>query len=315
MRAHTFTDSQRNFFLDMSGFVTACLLFATVFGSYRIFIVYAIHSLIRALKIEKKYIAFFLPAYIVTFYLDITSGPILITSRPYFLVIFLIAFVFADPLVQILFQKITSIVTENQFFNECPSCHFNNIQLVNTCSNCAYKKGDPLGPSIKHISVSAKGDKISNGLIPLLNLAIDEELLFHKKLTSSQKLKNGERVARKHFVITTSNVIILDYYIFHIRFPKSWRERDVIPLLEINVVEGKMKDFMKSTRPFLTIKTSSDIYEIVFSTSEDYMAQITEIASILKKANSQVELTIELHETALNIMAKRFLPSRFSSQK
>ncbi len=297
--------------------MTGALFLISGVGSYRVFLVYAGYCLLKALRIEKKYIFIFLPAFIISMYLDATTGPIFTqNAKPYYYFITLATFVVVDLLIHTLFEKMVSSMTKGQYFIECPSCHFNNTQLVETCKNCSFKKGDILGPSTKHVSANVKGDKIPDGLIPLLSLAIDEEILFHKKLTSnSQQLKNCERVARHHLVITIWNVIILDYYIFHIRFPKSWRERDVIPLSEIKAVEGKMKEFMKSIRPFLIIKTSKDIYEIVFSTTEDYITQITEIGSILKKANPQIEVTIELSETALNILAKRFFPSRFSSRK
>jgi hypothetical protein len=280
----------------MSGFVTACLLFATVIGSYRIFIVYAIHSLIRALNIEKKYIALFLPAYLVSFYLDVTSGPILTATNSYFLILFLIAFVGVDPLVQILFQRIVNSVTDNQFFIGCPSCHFHNAQLVETCSKCSYKKGVPVASFGSKISPDQKGDIIPNGLIDLLNLDSDEEIVFHKKLTSNyQKLKNEVRVVRKHFIITNKNAILLDYYMFYIGFPKSWREKDVIPLHEIKTVEGMMKIFMKSNRPFLIIKTiQGDVHEVVFSTFGNYIEEINQIAAIIKGLNPETEVNLNL---------------------
>ncbi len=294
----------------MSGVVTGILFLISGVGSYRFFLIYMSYCFLKALGVEKKYIFIFLPAFIVSMYLDATNGPIFMqTAKPYYYFIVLATFVVVDLLIHILFEKMVIGLAKGQYFIECPSCHFYNIQLVETCSNCSYKKGDLLGPSTNHASAIVRGDKIPDQLMPLLSLAIDEEILFHKKLTSSfQKLKNGERVARKHFVITTSNVIILDYLIFHIRFPKSWRERDVIPLSEIKAVEGKMKEFMKSIRPFLIIKTgNNDIYEIVFSTLDDYIAQITEIAEIIKKINPDIEMTMELYETDSIKIAKRFV--------
>lgn len=309
---------QRDSIINLSGVMTGALFLISAIGSYRVFLVYAGYCLLKAMKIEKKYIFIFFPAFMVSIYLDATNGPIFMqNANPYNYPIVLAVFVAVDLLIHILFEKMVSGLTEGQYFIECPSCHFNNTQLVETCSNCSYKKGEPVGPSTRHVSASAKGDKIPNGLIPLLGLVIDEDILFHKRLTSySQQLKNGGRIVRKHFVITTSNVIIVDYLIYLVRFPKSWRERDVIPLSEINVVEGKMKTFMKDICPFLIIRTkNSDIYEIVISTMDDYIAQIAEIASIIKKVNPQVEIKIELYETSLNRLAKRFFPGRFSSRK
>ncbi len=306
MKFKHISNQDRNFILNISGVVTASLFFVSGIGSYRFFLVYAIHCLIRALNIEQKYIFIFLPAYIVTLYLDVTNGPIFMqTTKPYFFIV-LTAFVIADSLVHTVFKKWISNVTQNQYFIECPSCHFNNIHLVETCANCSYKKGNMLTVSAAKISPSFKGDKIPPGLIQLLSLGMGEEIIFHKKLTlSSQQLKNGERVVRKHLVITTTSVIILDYYSFHIHMPNSWRERDVIPVSEILAVEGKMKKFMKGVCPFLIIKTiNGDVYEIVLSTLGNYIAEIKEIAAIIKKTNPQVEITIELYETPLNKFVK-----------
>jgi len=158
------------------------------------------------------------------------------------------------------------------------------------------------------ITPNAKGDKVTPGLLNLLRLGENEEILFHKKLTLSyQQLKNGERTVRKHLVVTTANVILLDYYFFHIHFPKNWREKDIVPLSRIIAVEGKMKMFMKDICPFLIIKTvSNDVYEIVFSTLGNYIADIKIIASIIKNSNANAEISIELSQTPLNKLATRF---------
>lgn len=152
--------------------------------------------------------------------------------------------------------------------------------------------------SVAKITPSLKGDKIPPGLLNLLSIGEGEEILFHKKMSLfTQQLKNGERIARKHFVITTKNMIILDYYSFHIRMPKSWRERDVIPLSDIIAVEGKMKEFYMASRPFLVIRTiHNDVYEIVLSTYGKYIAEIKEIAAIVKKGNPKVEIIMNLTE-------------------
>jgi len=302
MRFKRISQLARDLILNMSGVLTSLLFLISGIASYRFFLVYIIHCFVRAFNVEKKYIFIFLPAYIVSMYLDLTNGPIFMqVAKPYYYFIVLVIYLIAESLVHTLFKKMISNMTQDQYFVECPSCHFNNIELVEACANCSYRKGNHLGPSTDHISSLVKGDKIPDGLIPLLSLGIAEEIIFHKKLTLfSQQLKNGERVVRAHFVITTASVIILDYFFFHIRFPKSWRERDVIPLSEIISVEGRMKKFMKDVCPFFIIKTlSGDVYEIVFSTLDNYIVEIKEIAAIIKKANPQVEITIELTETPL----------------
>lgn len=143
---------------------------------------------------------------------------------------------------------------------------------------------------------SLKGDEIPSGLITLLNIGEDEEILFHKKLNLfTQQLKNEKRVARKHLVITTANLIILDYYSFHLRMTKSCRERDVIPLSEIKTIEGQMMKFYATMRPFLIITTiHNDVYKIVLSTFGKYISEINQIAAIVKEKKPQAEVDIYL---------------------
>lgn len=203
----------------------------------------------------------------------------------------------ADKLIRNCSKKMISNITSGQYFVECPSCHYDNKDLVQKCINCSYQKNNRLTISTAKVSPTLKGDRIPPGLLNLLSIGENEEILFHKKLTSfTQKLKNGERVARKHFVITTANLIILDYYSYHIRMPKSWRERDIIPLSDITAVEGKMKEFYMAMRPFLIIRTiNNDVYEIILPTFfGKYVAEIKEIAAIIKKANPKVEVIMNL---------------------
>ncbi len=296
------TAQYRDFILEISGFLTVSLIFFAGIGRYRVVLGYAVYSLIKALsaiiKVEQRIYLIFFPAFVVSLFLDVTSGPIFPLFAKNYLLLALLVMIVSDDLVRKFFKKVISNITEGQFFVVCPSCNYDNKDLVEKCLNCSYQKGIPLTILAARISPSLKGDKIPPGLLNLLNLGESEEILFHKKLNLfTQKLKNGERVARKHFVITTANLIILDYYSFHIRMPESWRERDIIPLSEIIAVEGKMKEFYMAMRPFLIIRTiQKDVYEIVLSTFGKYIAEIKEIAAIIKKANPQVEIVMNLTE-------------------
>lgn len=264
--------------------------------------VYAIYSLIKALsaiiKVEQKIYLIFFPAFVVSLFLDVTRGPIFPLFEKNYLLLALLVMIVTDDLVRKYFKKMISNITEGQVFVVCPSCNYYNKDLVENCINCSYKKGDQLTKSATKISPSLKGDKISPGLLNLLSIGEGEKILFHKKLNLfTQQLKNGERVARKHLVITTANLIILDYYSFHVRMPKSWRERDIVPLSDIIAVEGKMKEFYMVSRPFLIIKTIHDnVNEIILSTYGKYVSEINEIAAIIKKANPKVEIVMNLTE-------------------
>jgi len=294
------------FIIEISGLLMVSLIFISGIGRYRVVLGYAVYSLIKALsaiiKVEQRIYLIFFPVFVISLFLDVTRGPIFPLFAKNYLLFALLVMIVTDDLVRKFFKKVISNITEGQFFVVCPSCNYNNKELVEKCLNCTYKKGNQLTITAAKIAPSLKGDEITPGLLNLLGIGEGEEILFHKKLNSfTQQLKNGERVARKHFVITTANLIILDYYSFHIRMPKSWRERDIIPLSDIIAIEGKMKEFYKTSRPFLIIRTvHNDVYEIVLSTYGKYIAEIKEIATIINKENPKVEIIMNLTEKPRN---------------
>ena len=305
----------------MSGFITASLLFSSGICRYRFVLVYALYSFLKALSsvisVEKGIYLLFAPAYLISFYFDATSGPIYPLYSKNNLIIALLATVIADDMIRKSFYKFISYTTAGQCFVVCPSCNYRNKEVVEKCQNCSYKKGNPLSISITKISPVLKGDKIPTGLLNLINIGENAEVLFHKRLTSfTQKLKNGLRQARKHFVITTENLIILDYYSFHIRMPNSWRERDIIPLSEIVAVEGLIKKFYMTMRPCLIIRTiHGDVFEIVFSTFENYDEQITDIANIIKKANPLVNVILNMKSDKRALFSQFTLVEGIDSKK
>jgi hypothetical protein len=295
----------RNFIINITGLLTVSLIFSSGIGRYRVVLVYAVYYLLKALsallKDEQRIFLLFFPATVIALFFDVTKGPIFPLFAKNYLVIALPVMMVVDTFVVNSVKKMISNITEGQFFIVCPSCNYGYKDLVEKCLNCSYKKGNQQTMSAAKIAPSVKGDKMSPWLLNLLSIGVGEKILFHKKLNLfTQQLKNGERVARKHFVITTANVIILDYYSFHIRMPKSWRERDVILLSDIVAVEGKMKQFYMTMRPFLIIRTiNNDVYEIILSTFfGKYVAEIKEIAALIKEANPQVEIVMNLSQPA-----------------
>jgi hypothetical protein len=310
VKSKQITNQHRDLILSISSVMTVALFFVSGIGSYRFFLVYAIYSLLKAFRVERVMMFVFFPAFVVTLYLDFANGPLFSRGTQNYFFIILLTFMVADYFINKFVKKLIRNISQEQYFVDCPSCHFNNIQLVEICANCSYKKGNLRVPSTAKISPFLQGDKITPGLLNLLTLGESEEILFHKRLTLfSQQLKNGERVVKKHLVVTTANLIILDYYSFHISMPKSWRERDVIPLLGISAIEGKMKEFYKTMRPFFMIKTiNNDVYEIVLSTFGNYIHETNEIAALIKKANPQVEIAIELAETPLKKILNSLRP-------
>lgn len=273
----------------MSGVVTAILFFISGVGSYRIFIVYAIEETLKGSKLLQNIVIVGVLAYIFSAFWDFKSGPIIFPStKNYFPVVFF-AFIVVRLLIQKSFKRLISDITQNQYFETCPSCHYHNSYLVGSCSNCDYKKGDKLA-SPARISPNVKGDTMPAELTELLRLGENEEILFHKALTLfTNKFKNGKRIIRKHLFITSSNLIMLDYSSFQIGTPKGWSAREIIPLSEIVSVEGKLKKFYMAWRPFLIIRfKNNDVYEIALSTFAKYVDSINELASIIQGSNPQV---------------------------
>ena len=292
--------------------MTDSLIFASGIGRYRVVVVFAVYYALKALyallKNEQKIILLLVPATVIALYFDIAKGPIFPLFAKNYLLIALPVMLTVDNLAVNFVKKMICNISEGQFFVACPACKCFHKDLVEKCQNCFYKKGNQLTVAAAKISPMIRGDRIPPGLLKLLNLGTSEEILLHKKLTRNfAKFKNGVRQARKHFVITTENLIILDYYSFHIRIPNSWREKDIIALSDIISIEGTMKKYYMAMRPFLIIRTvHGDVFEIVFSTFENYSDQIKDISDIIKKANSHVNVI-------LNLKPKRTIISQFAA--
>jgi hypothetical protein len=296
------SDRYRNFFVEMSGFVTANLIFFSGIGRYRYVLVYAIYSLLKALSaiisVEQTIFLIYIPATLISIYLDATDGPIFpLYSKNSLIIAFPVMFI-TDNIIRKLFNKFIGHLTVGQYFVVCPSCHYKNKDLTEKCANCSYEKGKQLVLTTTKISPDLKGNKIPAGLLKLLNIGESEVILFYRKISmTTAVLKNGTQQLRKHFVVTTTSAIFLDHDSFRIRIPISWRQRDIIPLINIVAVEGKMKTRKMAKRPFLIFRTiSGDIYEIVFSRYEKYKEGINDIANLIKRANPQVDMKIELNE-------------------
>jgi hypothetical protein len=137
-------------------------------------------------------------------------------------------------------------------------------------------------------------DKITPEIISFANIGEDETIVFHKKLSSNLVFyKNDKRKLRKHLIITKSNLIFIDYQSFLFFKPKGCRERDVIPLTEIEVVSCDMREVFMAKRPFLELTTTrKDVYGIALSGIGKYKEEITDIANLIKASNPQAEIKI-----------------------
>lgn len=139
-------------------------------------------------------------------------------------------------------------------------------------------------------------DEITPEIINFANLGEDETIIFHKKLSRNLVFfKNDKRKLRKHLIITKSNLIFIDYQSFFFFKPKECRERDVIPLPQIEVVSCDMREVFMAKRPFLELTTiRKDVYGIALSGIGKYKEEIINIANLIKSLNPQAEIKMDI---------------------
>lgn len=127
--------------------------------------------------------------------------------------------------------------------------------------------------------------------------ASEGEVLYHKRLTRNIAIyKNKKREIRKHFLVTVNNMVLLDYFTFPLKTTEHYREKDVIPIADIEAISCEMKKLFIAKRPFIQIRTEKDVFEIVFSSFGNYAAEMQEIADLVKRLNAKIEITFNLAE-------------------
>ena len=302
MKLKPLVTQYHGFLTDISGFVTAGLIFACGIGRYRSVVVYAAYCLLKSpsniFNIEKRLNMFFLPAVVVALFFDVTKGPIFPLLTFNHLLIALPVMIILDKVVRNLIERMIGNISDGELFIVCPSCNYDNEELVKTCIKCAYDITKTVNKKLTNISSSYKGDKIPSQLISLLNIGESETILFHKQLSLRLAcFKNNVRILRKHFIITSSYLILIDYKGFSFHIPKSYREKDIIPLTEIEVIKCEMKNIDMTNRPFLEIKTFGEvIFGVAFSCFGDYRGEMEEIVNLIKKANRQAKTVFDLSD-------------------
>lgn len=297
MNLKTVVTKYHGFFTEFSGFVSTSLIFLCGIGRYRLVVVYAVYCLLKALPIFKNIEkVLFLPATVVAVFFDITKGPIYPVFSNNNLLITLPVLIIADAAARSLINKLISNISEKDLFVACPSCNYDNKELVRKCIKCSYDINKILDKNIPKISTDCKGDKIPPELLHLINLEESEEILFHKKLSSNLVCyKNDNRELRKHFIIATSHIILIDYSSFGFHIPKSYREIDIVPMNNIEIIKCEMRTIFTAKSPFLEIKTlDEDVFGISFSSLSNYKNEMYEITNQIRKANTQVKTIINI---------------------
>jgi hypothetical protein len=182
MKLKPLVTKYHGYLTDISGFITAGLIFSCGIGRYRSVVVYAAYCLLKSLSnifnIEKRLNMFFLPAVVVALFYDVTKGPILPLFTFNHLLIALPIMIILDKAVRNLIKRMIGNISDGELFIVCPSCNYDNEELVKTCIKCAYDIKKTVDKKLPNISSSYKGDKIPSQLILLLNIGESETILF-----------------------------------------------------------------------------------------------------------------------------------------
>lgn len=287
--------------VEVCGAIFVSLIFLSGVGRYRIVLVYAVYSWVAASSLlfrDGKYIRPILfPAAAIALFYDFKNGPIFPIFTKNNLFVALAIMIIVDVLIRNIANLMISNVVQGELFVVCPECRFDNKGLVKICSNCNYKTDSDF---VKIPSMSnKKSDDVLYKIVTFLPMVENEKIRYQKKLTRNIACyKNGERKLRKHLVITTKRVALVDYNsLFAFSKTIVWRDKDIIEIDDIESVECRMKPLFMATRPFLVITSvNKDVYEIAFSCFSKYKEELVEIANIIKLENHQVRIAIDLTE-------------------
>lgn len=288
-----------NAIADSASFLVASLIFVSGIGRYRCVLLYGLYFLLRAVlslfSFDRKVLMIFLPLVIISLFFDITKGQIFPVFKKNYLFIAVPLLLIADMIIKRFVGRSIEQLARGELFATCPSCGYDNKDLVERCKNCSYQKGDQLLVRLTTEGLSAIGNRIPFRAFSLLGLQQNEKLLFHKKIASNVFSINGVNQARTNLVITNERIIFLDYFRFPIRSSDGWRERDSIPLSSISNIECKMKKIYLTKEALLGINTASNLYEIVFRKRN--IREILEILNIIRTAYPEVDIRNQLMET------------------
>jgi len=133
-------------------------------------------------------------------------------------------------------------------------------------------------------------------VLDLMALEIEEEILFCKKssLTSIVHI-DGKREVRKWFVVTSKNVILIDYFSYRFGNKKTLRVLDKIGIANIKTIKFCMKKIHFEKRAFLELSAENGrMFELSFHNLEDYTSQIDDIVRIFRAKNPDTNVVIDI---------------------
>lgn len=266
--------------------VSAALLFVYLSGAvnYTFVLAYSVFLMLQVIfaaygRIVKD--AFLVPVVVFALLFDISHGGL--NSK---LILAVIILIFVDASIRKKLPKVIIANTKSGLFLTCQKCKYLHSVLVSECNKC--EATDPNNAAIRDeaIMLGQIFDASNrNGKTDSVNI------LYQIFLPKTMPVYvNGIRVLRNYLFLTNKCVAIVK-----IMGKDGWSSGEVILYEDITTITGDMNKLYISKSPFLTIKTKSgDVFQVVFSSFDDYKRQIMYIQELAKKINPGIIIEINL---------------------
>ena len=289
------------------------LIFVMGIGRYRVVLSFSMFFLVKAalsyFKKENRLLyLLFLPVLLSMLYLDIKNGQIYpIFPRLNFIVTISIV-IAIEVLMRGYINNILERLSDKVLFKVCPSCKYDNKNLVEQCNNCSYSKNNDgnlieieqsnnmpivtldINNEIENYNKVGLYRKPSKKIVDILNLSVGESVLINLKIFPFRTFfKDGNRDIANNLILTSQGIYFLDYSFFG----SGWRMRKVISYGQIINVSFTSKKVFASEKPIFSINTANGLYEVLFSTFSPYREKIERIIDCIKKRNPKISVEID----------------------
>lgn len=258
---------------------SSLIIFLSGIGRYRIVIIIILYNLLNLLAVKfdnKKYIDYLLlPTLLIAVLLDSINGPLYPVFKSNSVLLAFALVVVFDKLSKSMVEKYVSHISCGSLFTECPSCGYGDNKLTSICSNCNYTNNSDNLATYSH-----KADNKHNKLSSMLDISNDEILFKLKLFPLVSVFINGEKDVMTYLVITSNDLIFIDYFYF----ASSWRKKEVLPISSIISFRLIEKNTYVTSEPAIEICTDiNNKYEIVFLKIFNNKVEINQIIKFIQK--------------------------------
>jgi hypothetical protein len=139
----------------------------------------------------------------------------------------------------------------------------------------------------KYKKISLFKKKSKNQLLNFLDLRGDEKVLINIRLFPLRSIfiNNIREQYAKRLILTTERIIFL--------IDRGYIFKEFFPYNEITDLLITKKWNISGDFPVIIIKTTNNIYEVLFATLFPYRKKIQEIVDCIKKKNPKIHLEID----------------------